>query len=264
VSDSAVQSVQRALRLASLLADHASLSLSELAAAAGLAPSTAHRLLATLTGSGYVRQDPATRRYAAGYRLIGLSSRAHHGIDDLRAAASGPMRELARAHGESTHLTVLDRREVVFIDQALGGGLVRMDVAAGRRIAAHATAAGKALMAWLGPAELDELLAGARLERLTDHTITAPDELRDELTRVRSRGWASDVEEQELGVTCIGAPILVPGAAPPASLSISGPTSRLQPGDLAALGEAVVAAAARIAAKLGPARRPVRGAVAYT
>jgi IclR family acetate operon transcriptional repressor len=260
VSDSAVQSVQRALQLASLLADHDSLSLSELAAAAGLAPSTAHRLLATLTSSGYARQDPASRRYAVGYRLIGLSARAQQGIDDLRAAASGPMQELARAHGESAHLTVLDRRDVVFIDQALGGLLVRMDVAAGRRIAAHATASGKALLAWLGPAQLDGLLAGARLARLTEHTITAPDELRDELAMVRRRGWAADVEEQELGVTCIGAPILVPGAPPPGSLSISGPTSRLQPGDLAALGEAVVAAATRVAAQLAPARRALERA----
>jgi DNA-binding IclR family transcriptional regulator len=246
-----VKSVQRAMRLLSILIEQGDRSLSELAAATSLVPSTVHRLLGTLVDSGYVRQDPVTRRYAPGFGLLEFADRAEQQVTELRAVAVPEMRRLADDCRETVLLTVLDRREVVFIEQILGTGLVRMEVAPGRRMPAHVTAAGKALLAWQSPERLERLIEDGELEAFTAETVADADKLKRELERVRRRGWAIDYEEQEAGVACVGAPILQAGGAPLASLSVSGPTSRLRRRALNDLGEQLLAAASRIATRMG-------------
>lgn len=250
-----VKSVARALDLLSALADGDELALGDLATRASLVPSTAHRLLLTLVEAGYVIQNPDTRRYGVGSRLLEYSLAAGRRLDDLRAAAGPVMVELARTVGETVHLTVLDRRDVLFIAQELGTGRVRMDVDPGTRVSAHVTAAGKAVLAWQSSESLDALLAEWPLERFTAHTITDPLEFRRELEKVRRRGWALDYEEQEEGVACVGAPILTHEALPTAALSVSGPTSRLRrsalPGQAALVEEAARQVAARLESPRG-------------
>jgi len=172
-------------------------------------------------------------------------------LDDLRAAAAPVMTALAVEVGETVHLTVLDRHDVLFIAQELGPGRVRMHVDPGTRVSAHVTAAGKSVLAWQAAETLDALLADWPLERFTEHTITDPDEFRRELDKARRRGWALDYEEQEEGVACVGAPILTSDALPTAALSVSGPTSRLRRGSLPALAGVVEQAAREVSARLG-------------
>jgi len=249
--DSTVKSVARALELLAALADGEELPLSDLAARASLVPSTAHRLLLTLIESGYVVQNPQTRRYGVGTRLLEYSVAVAQRLDDLRAAAAPVMTALAVEVGETVHLTVLDRHDVLFIAQELGPGRVRMHVDPGTRVSAHVTAAGKSVLAWQAAETLDALLADWPLERFTEHTITDPDEFRRELDKARRRGWALDYEEQEEGVACVGAPILTSDALPTAALSVSGPTSRLRRGSLPALAGVVEQAAREVSARLG-------------
>ncbi len=245
-----VKSVARALELLSALAEGDELALGDLSARASLVPSTAHRLLLTLIEAGYVVQNPQTRRYGVGTRLLEYSVAAARRLDDLRAAAGPVMERLARTAGETVHLTVLDRRDVLFIAQELGPGRVRMHVDPGTRVRAHVTAAGKAVLAWQSSESLDGLLADWALERFTPHTITDPDEFRRELEKAHRRGWALDYEEQEEGVACVGAPILTRDALPTAALSVSGPTSRLRRSSLPTLAALVEDAAGSVAARL--------------
>jgi IclR family acetate operon transcriptional repressor len=248
-----VKSVARALELLAALAEGEELALGDLAGRAALVPSTAHRLLLTLIDAGYVVQNPQTRRYGVGTRLLEYSVAVVRRLDDLRAAAAPVMAALAAEVGETVHLTVLDRRDVLFVAQELGPGRVRMDVDPGTRVSAHVTAAGKSVLAWQAPDSLDALLADWPLERFTEHTITDADDFRRELEKVRRRGWALDYQEQEEGVACVGAPILADDALPTAALSVSGPTSRLRRGSLPALAARVEQAAREVAERLQPA-----------
>lgn len=159
------------------------------------------------------------------------------------------MTELAAACGETAHLTILDGPEVIFIDQVLGPRTIRMEVKVGTRMPAHVTAAGKALLAWQTDAALGSVLS-AGLQGFTPQTLTDPEVLKREFALVRRRGWATEVEEHELGAACVAAPI-ASGAGPPlASLSISGPTSRLRPGQLKELGNRIREAADGVAQSL--------------
>ena len=159
------------------------------------------------------------------------------------------MTELAAECGETAHLTILDGSQVVFIDQVLGSGTIRVEVKVGSRMDAHVTAAGKALLAWQPDAYLEPLLA-AGLARFTPRTITDPLALRVDLAAVRERGWASELEEHELGAGCVAAAILPAAGAPIASLSVSGPTSRLLPDEFEQLGRQIRVAADRVAGAL--------------
>ena len=248
--DSTVKSVARALELLAALSEGEELALGDLAARASLVPSTAHRLLLTLIEAGYVVQNPETRRYCVGTRLLEYSVAVAQRLDDLRAAAGPVMATLVREVGETAHLTVLDRHDVLFVAQELGPGRVRMDVEPGTRVSAHVTAAGKSVLAYQSPESLDALFADWTLERFTPHTITDVAEFRRELEKVRRRGWALDYEEQEEGVACVGAPILSGQSLPTAALSVSGPTSRLRRASLPRLAVLVEAAAGSVAARL--------------
>jgi IclR family acetate operon transcriptional repressor len=121
---------------------------------------------------------------------------------------------------------------------------------------AHVTAAGKALLAWQSNAYLDPLLAGG-LQRFTPQTLTDPGAVRRELALVRRRGWATEIEEHEQGAACVAAPILAATGPPLASLSISGPTSRLRPRALATLGTRIREAADGVAQSLAESTLPM-------
>jgi IclR family transcriptional regulator, acetate operon repressor len=244
-----VRSVQRALELLSVVAHGEDLSLATLAQATALAPSTAHRLLNTMLDLGFVRHDPESHRYGPGHRLLGLISAAEQRMSALRAAALPHMTELASACGETAHLTILDGSQVVFVEQVLGQGTIRVEVKVGSRMDAHVTAAGKALLAWQPEAYLEPMFA-AGLKRFTPSTLTDPEAVRHDLAGVRLRGWASELEEHELGAGCIAAPIMPSAGTPIASLSVSGPTSRLRPHEFASLGQLVRGAADRVADSL--------------
>jgi DNA-binding IclR family transcriptional regulator len=250
-----VRSVQRALELLSAVAHGEEMPLAQLAEATSLAPSTAHRLLSTLVDLGFVQQDVASRRYGAGHRLLGLVSAAEQRVAALRAAALPHMTELATACGETAHLTILDGAQVIFVDQVLGSGTIRMEVKVGTRMDAHVTAAGKALLAWQSDSYVGSLLE-AGLQGFTPQTLTDPDDVRQELAQVRRRGWATEIEEHEQGAACVAAPILAATGPPLASLSISGPTSRLRPGELDSLGTRIREAADGVARSLASSQPP--------
>jgi DNA-binding IclR family transcriptional regulator len=181
--------------------------LMELADRTGLQPSTAHRLLSTLIECGYVVQSSRSARYRLSYKLIELSGGAEQRIERLRSVVRPQLRALSELSDETANLVVLDRFTTVYVDQVQGSRPVRISTEIGRTVPAHANAAGKAMLAFLPEPAIDELCAHGPLVELTSHTITSCDELREELERVRDRGYAVDSEEHEEGVVCVAAPV---------------------------------------------------------
>jgi IclR family acetate operon transcriptional repressor len=222
VRSGGVQSLDRAFALLEhMAAAGGDVALSELAARSGLPLPTIHRIVRTLVSSGYVRQLPS-RRYALGPRLIGLGESASR---MLGAWARPHLTELVEQVGETANMATLDGDEVVYVAQVPSRHSMRMFTEVGRRVSVHSTGVGKALLAQLPPNRVAELLDRAGMPAETQHTITDPDTLAEELERIRTQGYAVDDGEQEVGVRCVAVP--VPDGPSMTAVSVSGPEARV-------------------------------------
>ncbi|TCK25863.1 IclR family transcriptional regulator [Pseudonocardia endophytica] len=216
-----VQSVERAVDLLEAMAEAGgTVSLSHLAATSGLPLPTIHRLVRTLAGRGYVRQQ-SSREYALGPRLVQLGDTAGRLVG---LWVRPKLAELVEELGESANMALLEGTQVVYVAQAPGRHSMRMFTEVGRRVSAHCTAVGKALLALAEPERVSEILRNTDMVAHTENTFTDEASFRAELDRVRAAGYAIDEGEQELGVRCVA--VALDGTIP-AAISISGPTTRM-------------------------------------
>ena len=246
-----VQSLDRALDLLEALASADELGVSEIASRTGLVPSTAHRLLGTLVARGYAAQSPVSGRYLLGYKLLELTSGLQDRLGRLKTAARPHLEAIQAETGETTNLVVLEGRDVVYVDSVSGTRSVRLFTEIGRAIPAHTSGAGKALLAWRDPAELEALLGAGPFAASTPRTLTTLDALQEDFMRIRRRGYSTDNEEHELGVACVATPIFDHAGAPLAAISISGPTPRILHADTADIAGVLREHAEAVSAGLG-------------
>lgn len=247
-----IESISRAIDILEVLTEQRDFGLVELALRTGLSPSTTHRVLATLAVRGYVRRNPESGRYQLSHRVLYLAGGMERWDARLRVVARPYMERIHKVCHETTNLVVLEGPNIVYVDQMAGSRSVRMFAEPGRRVPAHATAAGKALLAFSDRETVDRVLDGVSLERFTVHTITTRTRLLRELSRVRATGFALDREEYEGAVTCVAAPLFDHGGEVAGALSVSGPTGRLGGvGDYDALGELIGRAAIEASRELG-------------
>ncbi|MBW8482402.1 IclR family transcriptional regulator [Actinomadura parmotrematis] len=200
-----------ASRVAALLAAfdaaHPRLTLAELAARGGQAPSTAHRLAAELVEAGLLGRTP-DGRFHVGRRLWEIGQLLP---SPLQEAAHPWMQDLHAATGENVHLAVRDGDEVIYLDKVYGRRSVPIVSQTGGRLPLHPTGVGRVLLAFQPPAFVAAYLARP-LARPTPHTIVEPGRLARELARIRERGYARTSEEMTLGSCSLAAPVLVDGA----------------------------------------------------
>lgn len=217
-----VQSVERTFELLERMADAGGeVALSDLADSSGLPLPTIHRIMRTLVSAGYARQQPS-RRYALGPRLIRLGETASRALGSW---ARPYLAELTEAIGETSNMAVLDGEQIVYVAQVPSQHSMRMFTEVGRRVDAHATAVGKAVLAHLPEEAVTQMLTRAGMRPQTERTINSIDSMHEELARIRQLGYALDDGEQEVGVRCYA--VAVPGAPASTALSISGPESRM-------------------------------------
>jgi len=215
---------------------------SELAGELGLHKSTVSRLLATLEARGLVRR--AGDRFCPGPELARLGGLAIRGLA-LSQLVREPLARLAEQTGETVNLAVRHGDLALNVHQVETGHLVGVRDWTGRSLPLHCTANGKALLAFGGgalPAELPEL---------TEWTITDAAELQEELERARVRGYTLAVEELEIGLHAVAAPVFDGGGTCVAAVSVSGPSFRLPEGRLDEVGRLCLAAADQASACLG-------------
>ncbi|HEX5502300.1 MAG TPA: IclR family transcriptional regulator [Thermomicrobiales bacterium] len=226
------------------------LSLTALAARAGLAKSTATRLLAVLEARGYLERSPDTERYRVGVRAFELGS-LYIQTTSLEAEAQPVMAHLARECRQTANLGVLSGAEVVHLAVVPPDRPIRFATAVGVRDRAHATGLGKALLAALDAAALADLVARHGLPPRTERTIATLDALVADLAGVRARGYAVDDEESFAGLKCVAAPIRDDKGRVVAAVSVSGPAGEFGATDLPRYTEAVTGAARAISDRLG-------------
>ncbi len=225
----------------------APLTLKEIGEQTGINKSTALRILAHLERQGYLSRDLRGAYRIAG-RLAQIRPRSSLEVNLLEAAA-GPLRELWRITQETVNLGILDGIEVVYLESLESPQSFRLVSVSGTRAVAYRTALGKAILAHTAAALAEPLINSFAYQPYTPRTITSPDRLREELTRVRRRGYAIDDEESVTGVRCLAAAVLDGTRSPIAAISISGPISRMSNDRLPEFAAAVRAAARQIASR---------------
>jgi len=226
------------------------LGVTELAHRTGLDKSTVYRLLSALQQGGLIAQDAATSRYRLGPGLVRLAGLAAQQLDVAQAARVHLVALSART-GETAKLSMLtDEDHLVRVDAVEGRHQVRDVALIGHEVPLHAVSDGKVLMAGMSPDRLERFL-DRELPAFTRHTVTEPARLRLEIEEVRRRGFALAEEELELGLSGVAAAIKNHEGKVVASLSVSGPSSRLPGPRLAEIGAMVRETAGVISARLG-------------
>lgn len=247
--DGGVQSVDRAISVLEILARRGEAGVSEVASEIDVHKSTAFRLLGALEGRGLVEQAADRGKYRLGFGLIPLAGAVSDRLDVTRQGR-GVCQRLAAELGETINVAVLQEHYAVNVDQAFGPAAISTQNWVGRLTPLHCTSSGKVLLAHLGPERRREVLAAGGAQRFTPHTLT-PAALEQQLVRVPGAGHALAVEEYEIGLNAVAAPVLDRSGHVVAALSLSGPSYRLAPDHLIEVVEPVVAAAAEISKRMG-------------
>src|SRR5438105_9530806 len=214
-----VASAQRSLAILDVLATEAALGTNEIARRTGATASTASRQLGTLVESGLVERVAATGQYRLGIRLVALATAVLARLD-VRTVAHPHLEALVAAVGETATLSVPGDPDAVTVDFVPTQWYVQGVTHLGRPSIAHATAAGKAMLAFSGRQPRGSL------EAYTERTIVDRDALVEELDRIRARGWADAFEEREPGLNAIAAPVWSARDAPAGIVALQGPIPR--------------------------------------
>jgi IclR family transcriptional regulator, KDG regulon repressor len=245
-----VRAVERAVQILNCFDDeHVERGVSEIAQGVGLHKATAHRIVMTLLGYGYLERTADQQKYRLGLGLASLGYRVIRRMDVRREALPYMMR-LVERWDETCDLGLFDQGQVFYIEVIRGPRALSIAAAVGGRLPAHCTASGKLFLAHLPPDRLDILL-DQPLTPYTDRTITSPRDLRHQLEIVRQQGYAFDDEEYEAGIRAVAAPVRNHSGDVVAALSIPGPASRMTLECMAELAQALKESALAVSRRMG-------------
>ncbi|MGP3987260.1 IclR family transcriptional regulator [Streptomyces sp. 3N207] len=245
-----VQALERAIALLNAVSASApeGRPAAELAAECGLNRATAWRLLATLEHHAMVERDPVANRYTIGSAVSRLASTAS--VEGLIRRSHDVLERLCRETGETANLAVARRLGLTYVDEVVPPAVLSARWL-GRQVPIHATSAGKALLAWQTPGEVEALLSGP-LAEYTETTRTDRKALHAELAEVRAQGYSVSVGELEPQLYGVAAPVLDAGDHPIAVVSVWGPRDRVPESRFAQLGAQARRAAQEIRERLAP------------
>jgi DNA-binding IclR family transcriptional regulator len=247
-----IQSVDRAIRILLALQGERRLGIAELAARLELAPSTVHGIVKTLAAHNLVVQDAASGRYQLGPAVLRLGN-VYLDTLELRSRAVPWSEELARRTGMAVRTGVLAADDVVIIHHEPRPDGSRQMPEIGIVIPAHASALGKAQLAFL-PAAAKSMLAAAH-RSMTGETLTDADELREQLAAIARTAVAEEKDEAVLGESSLAAPIFGADGAAVGAIAVVLPTTDWPVGE--SVLDALREAARNISRELGATRWPV-------
>ena len=245
-----ITALQRGLKLLTLFAKaEGGLTATQVAKLSGLPISTVHRFLVNLESTGFLNWN-GNGRYHLGIACFSLGQSALGNLD-IRRLSFPYLEELNRKTRETIHLTVRHELSVVYVEKLDSPEPLRIFSRIGAGVPLHSTAVGKVMLAYMPLEEQTAVLGQLEIKRLTQHTIGNIQDLAVHLQRVRKNGYACDLEENELHIRCIAAPIWDHMGSVKASLSITGPVVRMPMTRLRQLAPLVQQAGLKISRELG-------------
>ena len=233
------------------------LRLVDLVQRCGLEKSTVHRVLAALMAEGLVDHDAESERYRLGIKFVEFGMAVLRRLD-VRTEALPVLARLVAAAEETVHLGTRAGVEVIYLEKVEGPHAIQMRSRVGERMPLHSTGIGKAMLAYLSEEEVAGVIRQG-LSARTEHTITTPEALRTDLQRIRTRGYSTDLEENEVGVRCVGAPVFDHNIRVVGAISIAGPAYRVSEERLHELAQLVTEAAQETSRRLGCVASPYAG-----
>ncbi|MDX3383904.1 IclR family transcriptional regulator [Streptomyces niveiscabiei] len=245
-----VQSVDRAISVMEILAQRGEAGVSEVAAEIDVHKSTAFRLLGALEARGLVEQAGERGKYRLGFGIVRLAG-AVTGRIDITQQARPICERLAEEIGETVNIAVLQEQYAINLYQVRGPGAVAVHNWVGQLTPLHATSSGKVLLAALPATERAALLAETGLRKLTPRTITAKTKLEKNLAESLERGYAYTLEELEVGLHAMAAPVRGRDGEVIAALSASGPAYRFTEDRLHEFAPVLLKGAEEISRRMG-------------
>jgi IclR family transcriptional regulator, KDG regulon repressor len=201
------------------------LGVREVARMANISPSTAGRLMAGMKESGILQQNPVSRAYSPGSKVLAWSS-VYMAQLNIRTVALPFMEEVRRTTGETVTLYILDGNDRLCVERMESQHSIRMVTRVGNKLPLYAGSAGKAILAYMPAAWQVEYLRTVALKPLTSQTYSDPVVLQKELEKIRQDGFAASFGEWILEASGVAAPIFGPDGVVLGALSISGPSAR--------------------------------------
>lgn len=245
-----ITALQRGLLLLQLFArSERGLTAKQVTKLSGLPFSTVHRFLVNLETSGFLNCS-SEGLYYLGVACFSIGQSAL-GQLDVRRLSLPYLRELNQQTRETIHLTVRHGLSAVYVEKLDSPEQLRIHSRIGASVPLYCTAVGKIMLAYMPLEERERVLRQLDLKRLTPNTVGSLQELRTELLRVEKNGYASDLEEHELHIRCIAAPIWDHTGGLHASLSITAPMVRMPVSRLRQLAPLIQQAGLRISRELG-------------
>jgi IclR family KDG regulon transcriptional repressor len=235
-----VRAVERALDILLCFTDSTDLGLSEIASRLSLHKSTVHRLLATLENKGFLIRDAQTEKYRLGFRIWELSANLTHS-DDPATVLLPEMERLRDLVGETVSLYVRDGNERIRIQAVQSNQPIRRVAPIGARMPLFVGASSKVLVAYAEPEVLEAVLNDPNWPESIDREAYL-----EQLEQIRAQGFATSVEERELGAAAVAAPIFNRNGKLVAAIAASGPSNRLTPEKMREFARPIMEAAYRM------------------
>lgn len=247
---SQVQTVDRVHAILNCFSNRAPyLGLVEISERIELPKSTTHRLVSSMMHHGLLGRAPDGRRYMLGYQFLRWADVVRNTLD-LPTLAKPFLNELATRTDETAVLMVRDGDWAICLDKVDSSHSLRLDMTVGKRIWLHAGSSAKILMAHLDQDEIDRIIDETKLPQVLDNTITAPQDLRDELAQICTQGYATSSQERDPDAAGVSAPIFNGADDVIAGIGIVGPVPRIMT-NVPKLVEAVQSVAGSLSKQLG-------------
>jgi DNA-binding IclR family transcriptional regulator len=223
----AINSVLRAAQiLESFSLERPTYTHSEISKKLGLNKTAVTRLLSSLEKAGLLEKDADNGKYGLTVKLYQIGS-VYINRTGIPEAARPVLSELAASCNESTHLSILDENEVLYIDKVECSRPIRMMSYVGRKLPAYCTGTGKVFLAHLREEELKAFFRTVKMRRITPKTLTDREALKLELAKIRTQGYAVDWAENEAEVVAVAAPVRDQTGEVVAAVSVAGPVYRI-------------------------------------
>ncbi len=245
-----ITALQRGLRLLHLFSQHPrGLTAKQVAGFSRLPVSTVHRFLANLVTAGFLSCD-GDGSYHLGIACFAIGQAAV-GQLDIRRLSLPYLRELNQQTRETIHLTVRHGLSAVYVEKLDSPEPLRIHSRIGAAVPLYCTAVGKVMLAYMPEEEQERILPDLTIKRLTANTVGNLQELKTELYRVRKNGYACDLEEHEMHIRCLAAPIWDHTGTVQSSVSITAPLVRMPVTRLRQLAPLIQTAGLQISRELG-------------
>ncbi|HHY38540.1 MAG TPA: IclR family transcriptional regulator [Clostridia bacterium] len=206
--------------------DKKELSLAEVAARTKLGKSGVCKVLATFKRYGFVRQNPVTKAYSLGYRLMALGAQALSDFD-AREVAKPYLKLLVEEFGENAQLMILDEQSAVIIEQVESPNIIRLSMKMGKRYPLHCGAGPKLLLAFCSEEQINAYIASHGLDKWTENTITSRDALMERLAQIRRDGYCISQGEFDPDAVAYAVPVRNAEGTVIAAIAVSGPRNRM-------------------------------------